>query len=187
MCWLDFFKTESFIALSSFFVAGASFWVSWLSYKRDSGRLDFYVGVGEIWGGQPFQKQRDVIQFRIVNSGRRPLIVNSIGGDNRGEKLIRFLARYAPNRFKPTAYIFDSPIVTSALTPNGQPRVLHEGESISFHLPLPDSHPLLEKMATGSDSIYVFDTIGRKHRVPGPVLKKLRKDFLNRGNTEGAE
>jgi hypothetical protein len=174
--WIS--RTENLTAISSLFVASASFWVSWLTYKRDQGRLDFYVGVGEIWGGQPLVKESDVIQIRIVNSGRRPLIVNSVGGDLKWQKMNRFLFRFFPNSFKPRCYLFHGPIVTSALMPNGKPRVLSEGENISIQLPLPDSFDFLEQMARDSESVYVFDSLNRKHKAPCGVMRKLRNDYL---------
>lgn len=177
---LQFFNTEKLIAISSFFVAGASFWISWLTYKRDSGRLDFYVGLGEIWDGRPLEKISECIQFRIVNSGRRPLIASSIGGDLKGDKKNCFLSNFFPKHFRSRAFIIDSPEISESLRPNGKFRVLNEGDFISFFLPLPKYDALFEEMALKSGSIYVFDTVSRKHRVPNGVLKKLAKDFNER-------
>ncbi|PIS10855.1 MAG: hypothetical protein COT73_07090 [Bdellovibrio sp. CG10_big_fil_rev_8_21_14_0_10_47_8] len=180
LCNWDFsFSNESFIALSSLFVALASFWVSWLSYARDRGRLDFYVGVGEIWGGTPLRREQDVIQFRIVNSGRRPLTVTTIGGDIKGQFFNRMLWRVFPNTFKPRAYIITSPIVSASIMPNGRYRVLNEGDDISFTMPLPLHQDFLNQMVEGS-SIHVFDSIGRKHYVPCRVFAKLRRDHSER-------
>ncbi|MNJ99774.1 hypothetical protein D3C87_175550 [compost metagenome] len=173
----DFFKTENLIALSSFFAAGASFWVSWLSYRRDSGQLDFYIGMAEIRNGTTLKKEQDVIHFRIVNAGRRPLIVSQIGGDLKWYRLHQLLSRINPKKFQPRAYILDSPIINSSLLQNGRPRLLNEGDFITFYLPLPEANDLLAKIATGSSSIYVFDTIGRKHKAPSGVFKKLSNDF----------
>lgn len=95
----------------------------------------------------------------------------------KGERIVRFLARYWPDYFKPTAYVLQSRYADAVLSPNGAPRVLHEGETISFQLPLPDALEMFEKMAMNSDSTYVFDTIGRKHRVSRAVMKKLKADY----------
>lgn len=176
--FLQFFNTEKLIAFSSFFVAGASFWISWLTYQRDFGRIDFYVGIGVILEGSPLKITSKVIQFRIVNSGRRPLIVSSIGGDSKRGIKDFFLNKFLPNQFPIKAYVINSPEIYNSLLPNGKFRVLNEGDSISIGLPLPKYDDLLEVMALKSNSIYVFDTVGRKHKVPSGVLKKLEKDFI---------
>ena len=174
----ELLSIESLIALSSLFAAGASFWVSWLSYKRDSGQIDFYVGVGEILNDRTFKKEQEVIQFRIVNAGRRPLLVSQIGGDPVHQRLNRILTKFNSTKFKSRAFVLQSPIVNEHLLPRGTPRLLNEGEFLSFYLSLPDANGLAKQLAD-SDSIYVFDTVGRKHRVSSGVLKKLREDVKN--------
>jgi hypothetical protein len=175
-------KTETLIATSSLFAALASFWVSWLSYSRDRGRLDFYVGVGEIWSGIPLKKTGEAIHFKIINSGRRPMTVTDLGGDENGEFWNRVLSKVSPDKFKPRAYLITGPIVSPNLRPNGQSRVLNEGDGISFTMPLPAADQFLKQMATGA-SVYIFDSTGRKHYVPCRVFARLKRSYKERHKT----
>ncbi len=107
-------------------------------------------------------------------------MLDQIGGDLKGQRILRMLSNLNADVFKSRAYILNGPKVDNHLMPSGQRRVLNEGESFSFQMPMPEADALLKQLAKDSDSIYIFDTIGRKHRVPRRVLKKLRRDYKNR-------
>lgn len=170
-------KVENFIAASSFLVALASLAVSWRVYRQDQGRLDVSVGLGEIWGGQPYRVERKVIFIRIVNVGRRPVMLSSIGGDMPYFKLKRVMQWVPFLRIDPTSYLFTNSIIDSSLMPNGQPKVLHEGEFISITLPWSEHKDAAKVIAKDSSSVYVFDSMNRKHPVRSGLLRKFRRDF----------
>lgn len=166
------------LAGSSFFVSLASFTVSWLSYKRDSGRCDVFVGMGSIFD-RTSKAGNPTILLKIVNSGRRPIIINLIGGDLKGQFINRCLDKIFRSRKKAIAFFLDSPLIRTALMPDGHSRVLEEGHEITVCLPLPECISNLEQMANESDSIYAIDTLGRKHYVPKRVLRTFKADSLH--------
>jgi hypothetical protein len=177
---INFFKTN-IIPISSFFVASASFCVSWLSFKRDSGRLDVSIYLAEVRDGTTLKLEQNGLQIKIVNSGRRPLTVSSIGGDHKGQLFQRVASKIlgyrTPQFLKQTAFVLQDDLVTSALTKDGQYKTLLEGNSISIFLPFPKGSDLVGYIAKKCSSFYVFDSIGRKHRAPKAALKKIQYDF----------
>lgn len=181
----EFLKAENLIATSSFFVALASLIISLVIYRQDQGRLDFYVGLGEIWGGTPFRMLQNVLQFRIVNSGRRAVILNAIGGDKNGEFVVSVLSKFNAKKFRTTSFLLHSPAVTEVITSNGQPKTLTEGMSVSFHLPLPEAEETFELIALNCRSVYVIDTVGKKHFVSKGVFRALRNSYQRRSFQQG--
>ncbi len=176
------FVTNHMVELSSFFVAAATFYVSWLSYKRDSGRLDVFVTVGEMRKGQTLALEQIGLHIKIVNSGRRPLIVTSVGGDAKWQFVSRIAFRLlgfrTPGWLKPRAFLVNDPLVTTHLMTGGRYKTLHEGEDISVFLPFPQGKGLLKYIATECSNFYVFDSVGRKHKTSCAVMRKIKNDFF---------
>lgn len=175
------FLATNLLELSTLSVAGASFYVSWLTYKRDSGRLDVSVLSSELRNGTTLALEQKGLHIKIVNSGRRPLIVSSIGGDAKWQKFhwiaMRLFGHRTPSWLTPTSFLVSDPAVTNHLAVNGQYKTLHEGQDISIFLPFPQADELFKLIATKCSSFYVFDSIGRKHRASKGMLKKLTSDY----------
>lgn len=167
------------VAAAGFMVALASLAVSWLAYSRDAGRLDVSVGLGHIWGGRPLQAEQRVIFVKIVNSGRRPIVLSSLGGDLKFYWLRRLCGLVLSDRpFARTSFLFmDSPLINAQLMPQGVSRVLQEGESLSVTLPFQDYRDLAATIAGKAGSIYVFDSLSKKHRMPCRGMRKFRTDW----------
>lgn len=165
------------ISASSLAVAGASFFVSWLSFSRDSGRLDVSVSLGHIWGGAPLQQEQRIIYIQAVNSGRRPVMLSSFGGDTRFHRLKKIAKSLRlPLVPEPKSWLFmNSPLIDAQFRPNGQPRVLQEGESVIVTIPYDGNQEVARQLASSS-RLYVFDSMSRKHRVRRGNLRRLRKD-----------
>ncbi|MGE0525467.1 MAG: hypothetical protein AB7P49_00280 [Bdellovibrionales bacterium] len=166
------------VSVSGAVTALASLTISYLTYRRDSGRLDVYIGLGRIHGGPELTIAQDAIHLKIVNAGRRPVIISSFGGDNPYQVLNRILFPLLPKLFSPRAFIVTGGIYMPALLNNqdGTSKVLREGESSQVICPLPQCFSIATQLAEAG-CVYAFDTVGRRHKVKRRVLSKLRKDL----------
>jgi hypothetical protein len=180
------FLKANIIPLSSFFVAASSFCVSWMSYRRDSGRLDISLYLAEVRNGTTLMLEQNGLQINIVNSGRRPLIVTNIGGDIKWQQIYRLAQRIlkhrTPSWLTATAFVVHDELVTSAIMKDGNFKTLLEGQSINIFLPFPKGKELMEYISKKCSGFYVFDSMGRKHRVSKGTLAKLSYDTKKFGS-----
>lgn len=174
------------LSISSLGVAAASFMVSWRNYSRDSGRLDVSVSIGDVWGGQPIQQEQHVIYIRVVNSGRRPIMLESFGGNARYYLIKRIVHRLCSKSKmdKPSWLFMNSALIDAQFRPLGQPKVLQEGQSVTVVIPY--DNVIAEQLATSS-SLYVFDSMSRKHKVKCKARRTLRRNWKDEVKKTGNE
>jgi hypothetical protein len=166
------------LAISSALVAAASFFVSYLSYRRDQGRLDVKVGIWQEMNLQTGVMGNHFIRISAVNSGRRPIVADSVGAFPRWQRPKRILNRLFPKLFKPVGFFISDPLVIKELTDQktGKFRVLAEGESIQISLPLAKVIPANSDWSKMHE-FYVGDTTGREHRAKRKALRKFVRDL----------
>lgn len=171
--------TNLALSISGFFVAAASFFVSWLAFSRDAGRLDVSVSLGHIYSGPENLTQKErIVSIQVVNSGRRPVLLGSFGGDAKYNG-IKKVSKFFRLPWEPRSWVLmGSQLVDVHFRPGGRARVLQEGESLTVPLPYTDSKKLVQQM-TKSACLYVFDSTSKKYRVKRRSLSKLRKDFAD--------
>lgn len=170
-------KTD-FLALSSALVALASFFVSFLNYRRDQGRLDVKVGIWQEVTVATGMAGPYFIRISAVNSGRRPVVVDSVGAFPRFQRFMRVLHRFLPRFFKPVGFFITDPAVYKELVDQktGKYRVLAEGESIQIAIQFPkDASP--RDAWTKIHDFYVGDTTGREHLAKRRIVRKFVEDF----------
>lgn len=169
---LSSFQRNDLLAISSLLVAASSFCVSYLSYKRDQGRLDVKIGIWQEVNLQTGVKNGDFIRISIVNSGRRPVVVDSIGAFPRWQRIKRFLHEIYPKRFTPVGFFIADPLVMNALidSSTGKYRVMKEGESMQVAIPLPKIIHSKTKWLEMHE-FYVSDTTGCEYYCKRKVLK----------------
>lgn len=166
------------LSITGSLTAISSLTLSYLNYRRDTGRLDVYIGMGKIHGGTPLVAELDAVHIKIVNSGRRPVMITSFGGDNRWQAVNRWMFGLVPKYFKPKAFMFMGGIYFPALlnAPDGSSKVLQEGHPSQIVYPLPEGKEMARQLSKAG-SVYVFDSIGKRHKVKRAVLRKFRSDF----------
>jgi hypothetical protein len=168
------------LALSSALVALASFFVSYLGYRRDQGRLDVKVGIWrEVTATGEMGKH--FIRISAVNSGRRPVVVDSVGAFPRFQRLKRVFHRFLPRLFQPVGFFITDPLVYKELVDQktGKYRVLTEGESIQITIPLSNGIIAKGDLANWANihDFYVGDTTGREHRARRRMVRKFIEDL----------
>lgn len=159
-----------------FMTALSSLALSYLNYKRDQGRIDIYLGVSEVRDGTTLRIDATGIRFSVVNSGRRPLILTSIGGYPRflfWKKLLKILTL---GKYKWHAYFFSNPKLQSLLTDNGGHRLYQEGVRNDVFLPFPDAKKLANEICKMSE-VHVFDSTGKRHRTNRKIMASFRKSW----------
>ena len=174
------------VAFSSAAVAAASFYVSYLTYQRDRGRLDVKVGVWQEVAIQTGQRGAHFIRISAVNSGRRPVVVDSVGAFPRWQRLKRVMNQLFPSHFTPVGFFIADQRVMQELIDRdtGKYKVLLEGESIQVTLPLAQEIPANTDWTRMHD-FYVGDTTGREHLAPRRIVKKFVKDLKAHARGQG--
>ena len=183
-CSLPHFQRTDFLAFSSALVAASSFLLSYLTFQRDRGRLDVKVG---IWREvtRTGETGARFILISAVNSGRRPISVDSVGGFPRWQRSKRILFRFFPKHFAPVGFLLLDPITRQALidSATGKYRVLSEGESFQIKLPLSDDIPTITDW-TKIHHFYVGDTTGREHYARQRVVRKFVEAMKKHARTQ---
>jgi hypothetical protein len=163
-------------SVSSVAIALLSFRLSRQSFARDDGKIDFSISYNEVMNGQTFAKEGEVIHLKAINVGRRPVILSSIGGDKSG-CITRLISKVTLDKLERTSVMFYGPSVGPLLIKNGSPATLHEGESAGVTLELPKFAALGDQICKDCKTLYLDDSMGRRHFVTEKVLKRFKKSW----------
>lgn len=168
------------ISLVGMITAISSLVISISSYKQDQGRLDVNIGVWDIMKSQTLKNTGEsVMRVSIVNSGRRPVTIDSLGAFTKFLRVHKILKIFSPKMFSNKGFFFTDPKILQQIYPNGESKVLHEGEKLIITLPLAKSVTKSTKSWTEVEVFYVADSTGRLHFAPTQNLKKFKIDLNN--------
>lgn len=156
-------------------VAFSSLVVSYASFKRDSGKLSVAIFLGSIMGNG---SSVPILSFKITNVGRRQLTLNGLHGYKKWQyfkRICLYLFGYrTPSWLSPTALLWTSPQISAAMMPNGQNKVLKEGEEVSIIF-LGEEHITMTKnIYENAGALFVYDSIGNRHFVPRQTMSMFR-------------
>ena len=150
------------VAIYGAFVASVALIVSLIEVLRDKGRAKLSAFVAQmVQEGIPAdaQSEQRYLYVSAVNSGRRPLLLQSLVAEKRWE-VRRFWCLNG-------GYWFKSVQFANA--------ALEESKIISDHFPI--TRDLIESFR-GMSGLSVVDSTGRKYRLPSGQFRKLRRAVL---------
>lgn len=169
--------------IATLLVALSSLALSIFSYLRDRGRLELYIGLGDILDAKTLKKEQTIINITVTNVGRRPVIIRGLAGDHRGNwwrKLIYKVYPDVPECLFPKGTFYDGenikPLIFDA---NNKHHVLTEGQIVNTHIPIVASqnHSNWSKLFAENVNLYVFDTANRNYYVPRMIYRKFLNDL----------
>lgn len=170
------------LSLASLLVALGSVAVTWLNYARDTGQISFYVGLGEVFGGA--EGAVEVLNFKIVNVGRRPVTLIGIYGDLKWQHFKKFmtwlLGYRTPSWLKRGGFLLPPEVIGEQFMPRGRYQTLAEGGEISILIQGREGQSMARSISKSAANLYLSDSTGRKYFVPNSVMRKLRYDVGNR-------
>jgi len=182
MCIFEWLKTNSVFVISvgGFITAASSLLVSILSFRRDYGRLDVYIGQWNVFDMSKSEYTGETyIRISAVNSGRRPIVIDSIGGFPKFWRFRKILNQLLPNYFDIVGFFIADPIVNKQMIDSkGEYKTLLEGEKLTVSIPIKKTDTSTALKSWEDFSVfYIADSTGKCHFVKQRVLKKFKKDI----------
>ncbi len=149
------------------------------TYKRDQGRLDVKIGVWNVLNMETMQPtDESYIRISIVNSGRRPVVIDSLGGFPRFWWVRRKLHSWFPNAFDIVGFFSAHQIVEKQLRDSrGEYQILSEGKKLTVSIPIARNRRAGTRSWDEVAVFYAGDSMGRCHYVPSGVLRKFKTDI----------
>jgi hypothetical protein len=178
---LEFLNTNVTLVISfvGMLIAISSLAISASTYKRDQGRLDVKIGVWNVLNMETMQPtDESYIRITMVNSGRRPVVVDSLGGFPRFWRVRRRLHSCFPNTFDIVGFFLADQIVEKQLRdPRGEYQILSEGKKLTVSIPIARNRRAGTRTWDEVAAFYAGDSMGRCHYVPSQVLNKFKTDI----------
>jgi hypothetical protein len=177
---MSLFETSHVLSATAVIVSAASMAASWGAFLRDRGRLDVHVGIWKEADFYPTTPGPYHIRIRCVNSGRRPLLLESFGTYPRWQRLRILMNSFLPYRLNllisGTKHFW--PELEDKFRPrNGSPSAYAEGQGFDVSLPVLTLSVKHVNFWFKVQDIFVTDSIGRNHYVPRGIVRKLRRDL----------
>lgn len=182
MCIFEWLKSNAIfvISIAGFVTAASSLLVSILSFRRDYGRLDVSIGQWNVFNMATSEYTGEsYIRISAVNSGRRPIVIDSIGGFPNFWRLRKLLNQLLPNYFDIVGFFIADPVVNKQMIDEkGEYKTLLEGQKITVSIPIKkDDIKTALKSWDDFAVFYIADSTGKCHFVKQRVLKKFKKDI----------
>ncbi len=176
--WSSSFQRADYFSFSGAMVAFSSLCVSYVNFRRDRGHLDVKIGLWHSHDIATGARTGSFIRITAVNSGRRPIVADSVGGFPRWQSIKRFLNRRFPDSFKPVGFFIVEQKVIDELVDRstGRYKTVKEGDSIQISLPITGPIPS-DNAFSKMHKFYVGDSTGREYYAPDHILKKFKKDL----------
>jgi hypothetical protein len=176
---------SNFSTITNFAVALSSLVVSCLAYKRDNGRFIVSVDIGEIFQPAPHVKIADALIIRVINTGRRPMILRSISSEHRWNKIKRiinyflslFLAKKHHYNYKWLQLNY--PQVMNAVFNNNKSRVVNEGEVVDVVIDFPAGLEIAKKIISHYPRFYASDSLDTQYYISRKNFKSLKESISN--------
>lgn len=165
-----------FIGVAAAFVAVASFYISKLTFKRDAGQLDVSLSVGEIYDEASGKKGPHTLRIEVVNSGRRPLVLRSLGG--KRSVWVQLVEKLRGKDGLSHSYLSGAEI-RRMIFDGPKSRTLHEGEMTDALIMITTEKELagLTKTFCELSTFFAIDSLGKTHTMKKKVLKRLKRDL----------
>lgn len=167
------------ISILGSLTALSSLAISFSSYRRDQGRLDVSIGVWKVADPRTMQPTDETyIRISMVNSGRRPIVIDSLGGFPWFWRPRGVLNYWMPTWFPIVGFFLADPLVQQQiLDGKGEYKMLTEGQKLTVTVPIKKSAGQANKSWDSVHVFYVGDSTGKCHFVPRRLLRKFKKDI----------